>query len=468
MRREAEKQLEVDQLKGLRERIEQLEANTVIHMPTSAGDAAAGAGTSPQRAISPSCRPTSEGLDASTMRSMCRDEARRAIEELRGELLGGDLLCDELLNGGAGLRPALELLVAEMPVSGRESALNSEVAELRASVDGAAAAATAAATAEIGRLDGAFRSSLAAEVRDLGSLCEGVRIRIEALDHSAAEHIGRLSARIAELEVRAEDCTPSSRSACQRSGPAERPWSGEATTPRVALQTPRRGGPVERPANAEATTEGEPPVHGDACDAGASNLKPQPPPQLSPRSSGRGVSRQESSVSFHSVWSSGSGGMGGDPLEPSPVEVRWALPPPARLQPQVERPSDVVIQTCDSNQLPPSRPGKGLWDSRGEISTPRGEISLPSGPGKVDVLRAPSTPPKRHVPPGISANLATSPSGSALGRDSSLGGGGLVPPAAGTAPVSSRGSKGGQKELLGVVKPWALCSPGRLEVRGGC
>lgn len=78
------------------------------------------------------------------------------MEELRSELLGGDLLCDELLSGGAGLRPAIERLLCESTGPRRKDRLSSEVAELRASVDGAAAAATAAATAEIGRLDGAF------------------------------------------------------------------------------------------------------------------------------------------------------------------------------------------------------------------------------------------------------------------------------------------------------------------------
>lgn len=140
------------------------------------------------------------GADGASLRKLCRDEARSALEEMRSELLGGDLLCDELLRGGAGLRPALERLIVESPLAERERMLSEQVAGLRASVDSAVAAATAAATTEIGRLDGAFRSSLAAEVRELGSLCEGVRARIEALDESAADHIGRLSGRVAELE----------------------------------------------------------------------------------------------------------------------------------------------------------------------------------------------------------------------------------------------------------------------------
>jgi hypothetical protein len=198
-----QKQEETDEMRSLRERVEKLETNKVVHVPTCAGDAAAG-GVSPPRSLSPTGRLATEamGFDTSTLRSLCRDEARRAVEELRGELLGGDLLCDELLNGGSGLRPALERLIAETPAMrpDREHELSIEVADLRASVSGAVTAATAAATAEIGRLDGAFRSSLAAEVRDLGCLCEEVRGRIESLDQSAAEHVGRLSARITELE----------------------------------------------------------------------------------------------------------------------------------------------------------------------------------------------------------------------------------------------------------------------------
>lgn len=218
LRKAAERQLEGDQLAALRERVDQLENGTgAIRVPASAGDAAAGAVTSPRAVSSPSGRCGAEGIVAldANVRALCREEARSALEQLRGELLGGDLLCDELLSGGAGLRPALERLLSQVSAD-RECVLSAEVAELRASVDGAVAAATAAATAEIGQLDGAFRSSLAAEVRELGSVCEGVRARLEALDESAAEHIGRLSTRLSELEDPQREKASSQSAFCNR------------------------------------------------------------------------------------------------------------------------------------------------------------------------------------------------------------------------------------------------------------
>lgn len=207
LRKAAERQVEGDQLAALRERVEQLEAGAgAFRVPASAADAAAGAVTSPRAVGSPSGRGGVEAvvaLDAS-VRALCRAEAKSALEQLRCELLGGNLLCDELLSGDSAWRPALEQLL-DRACADRDYTLNTEVIELRASIDGAVAAATAAASAEIGQLDGAFRSSLAAEVRELGSVCEGVRARLEALDHSAAEHIGRLSARLTELEDQKQD-----------------------------------------------------------------------------------------------------------------------------------------------------------------------------------------------------------------------------------------------------------------------
>jgi len=463
MRASTEKQLETDELKCLRERIEQLEANTVVHMPMCAGDAGAGPVSSP-RSISPNGRfseKTIAGLDASSIRSLCRDEARRALEEVRGELMGGDLLCDELLSGGAGLRPALDRLIAESPVAHRESALSREVAELRASVDGAAAAATAAATAEIGRLDGAFRSSLAAEVRDLGSLCEGVRSRIEALDQSAAEHIGRLSARLAELEVR-----------------SVAPFRQHAEEFDVDAK-------ASEGFCSDAYERSERSFCSDAYDVGAGSVK-------SERSGGRGgygihingpsmpgtsastsMGSAQEPVSSHSLpYGCGGGGYCGDAAQ---GEVLWSPPPSGastprqhpRLQAQVQLAADdssrgmaLLLHAATTPRSSPRHSAPAAF-----VATPQGlggaSVAIGSCPSAAqaanwqpDLARAgpgkserPSTPPKRHVPPGSAVALRSSPD---------TGGGSRMDWS--SAPNSWSASKGEVK----------MQTPRGLEVRGGC
>jgi hypothetical protein len=395
LRSTAEKQLEVDQIKSLRERVEQLEASTMVPVPTSAGDAAAGAGTSP-RSISPRGRLATEalvGLDGASLRGICREEARRALEELRGELLGGDLLCDELLSGGAGLRPVLERLIAESSMAEREMALREQVAELRASVESAVAAATSAATAEIGRLDGAFRSSLAAEVRDLGCLCEGVRARIEALDQSAADHIGHLSTRVAELEeVR---CGPSSVCSRQTSGSCGATSLSSSLAFKKTLVATSAASQVRAGSSSADDTFAVP---GGVATVDA------------------GLAEQElNGLSCHM---------------PPGGEVLWAPPALSSAQGLVH-PADA------SAPVPPFCAGLA-------------PISVGTGPAKNEMWCAPSTPPKRHIPPGSAAAAAlavrasVSPSGSG-----------------GYAPGGGRSSIGGQK-----AKMWS--SPPRVEARGGC
>lgn len=456
----------------------------MIHMPTSAGDAAAGHCTSP-RSISPIGRFASDGQDASSMRSLVRDEVRRAIEELRGELLGGDLLCDELLSGGTGLRPALERIIAEAPAARCETALSSEVAELRASVDGAAAAATAAATAEIGRLDGAFRSSLAAEVRDLGSLAEGVRIRLEALDESAAEHIGRLSTRLAELEVRTE------------AGPRH----GTVVPKHIAATQMVSVVPNHIPAAAQigssrsdwkaalcTSIEGEPSIAAAvdsfaAAGMAACNLKPEwstcrgglGPAASGPMLGGGAPTAVAALVTDHSsstcsLLSTGTGMCGHSsmpaevhsspsqvPRETPQFAASLTAPPPSRLQPQGNTPA--------SGSSAPAAAGSSKIASM--QGSPLSTTAAPTvaaaacGMGNASSGNAPSTPPKRHVPAATAAAL----------RSSSPGGCGAsaAPPAAGSAPVSARSSKDGQKAKQFLdYREWAGTSPGRLEVRGGC
>lgn len=81
------------------------------------------------------------------------------------------------------------------------------------------------------------------------------------------------------------------------------------------------------------------------------------------------------------------------------------------------------------------------------------------GPGSV--MGSPSTPPKRHLPPGnVGSALRVSPGG---GRFEAAEQERWAPPAA--ANATSRSSKGGQKAPTWGVTP---ISPGRLEVRGGC
>lgn len=472
LRREAEKQLEVDQLKCLRERVEQLEANTVIHMPTSAGDAAAGggAGTSP-RSISPT-RHAISGLDASTMRSLCCEEARRALEELRGELLGGDLLCDELLRGGDGLRPALERLMAKVPTRRFDSDLSSEVAELRASVDGAAAAATAAATAEIGRLDGAFRSSLAAEVRDLGSLCEGVRNRIEALDQSAAEHIGRLGARLDELEVQAQPLADTCHRALEQvcSGVGDPMACGDVLTGDKRYEGRRHtcgdlyeGSASNAKLDQLAFQEGQ---AGQTSSLSSTSIPSMP--KMRDQFPGGGVHQRHSRTPRHDVPRDRSQEMANnqslngrvdaaceDALGRSfrqhdrtferelPGEVLFV--PPTRLQPQTASSSHGLMQ-----------PGT-LPASVSTSSSVQAACGIGAGPGKGEPLRSPSTPPKRHVPPGV----ASWSSPNAGGGGCNAGGSSA---AAGSGAFSSRrSSKGG-----GRMNEWTGISPQRLEVRGGC
>lgn len=464
MRVSAEKQLETDELKCLRERIEQLEASTVVHMPMCAGDAGAGPVSSP-RSISPNGRfseKTIAGLDASSIRSLCRDEARRALEEVRGELMGGDLLCDELLSGGAGLRPALDRLIAESPAAHRESALSREVAELRASVDGAAAAATAAATAEIGRLDGAFRSSLAAEVRDLGSLCEGVRSRIEALDQSAAEHIGRLSARLAELEVRS--LAPPRQHAEEFEGDAK---ASEGFC-------------------SDAYERSERSFCSDAYEVGAGSVKSERAggrggygmgPSMPGTSASTSIGSAQEAVSGHSFpCGGGGGGYCGDAGASAQGEVLWSPPPsgastpvckPPRLQAQVQ-PAEMAL-LLHAATTPRSSPRHSA--PAAFVATPQGlggsSVAIGSclsaaqaanwqpdlaraGPGKGE---RPSTPPKRHVPPGSAGALRSSPGT----------GGGSRMDCSSAPPNSCRASKG-----EGKMQHWTGISPQGLEVRGGC
>lgn len=422
LRNTAEKQLEADPLRSLRLRVEQLEANTVVQMQTFAGDAAAGSATS--RSISPPGRLALDGqawmnLDASSLRSLCREEARCAIEELRGELLGGDLLCDELLSGGAGLRPTLERLIDESPLGRRESALSAQVAELRASIDGATAAATAAATAEIGRLDNAFRASLASEVRELGSLCEAVRVRIEALDESAADHIGRLSARIAELEE--------------------------------TNSAPSGAGSIRTDASTAATVGSTKEDLGFACNAiwpGASFVD---------RSSA-GNKQCTGSLPSSSLLIS---------AEREEV-VKAIAPAPSRSPMEDEIPHHSVAAKGHEPLIEEPRSAKALVHSTSarDISPPPFCASLtPLNVGvscsKSGVPQAPSTPPKRHVPPGSATALRTSP-----------GGGGNIGGVSGNTTTAGRSSVGGQKDQPNWSKQWSAKSPlpktPRMEVRGGC
>lgn len=488
LRWEAEKQLEADQLKGLRERIEQLEGNAVFRMPTSSGDAAAGGGcggvTSP-RSISPNKRSGTEligSLDPSALRSICRDEARRSVEEIRGELLGGDLFCDELLSGGAGLRPALARLLAESPII-------SEVAELRASVDGAVAEATAAASAEIGRLDGAFRSSLAAEVRDLGSLCEGVRFRIEALDQSAAAHIGRLSTRLEELEVRSTEA-PAPRVLVR----ADSVQSGSSCCTQPRAERGAMGG--------EYAAGGEQHYYSDTCEAGAGHAMPRsrPPSNVpSPRAPskeypGQGLmpdptiqawgvapttSVPAADQANHSHCSVSERAF--ESIMSVPLEVHRG-PPPSRLQSQAPATTPRSTPAPSPHSTPAlgscGREAAGVAVAPFQCAAPLPFIpALPTmssptvatemihgcgmGGGPGSVMGSPSTPPKRHLPPGnVGAALRVSPGG---GRFEAGEQDRWAPPAA--ANASSRSSKGGQKATAWGVTP---ISPGRLEVRGGC
>jgi len=461
LRTTAETQLEVDQLRSLRLRVEQLEENTVVQMPTFAGDVAAGSATS--RSMSPTGRLAVDGqvctsLDAASLRALCRKEARCALEELRGELLGGDLLCDELLSGGQGLRPALERLIAESPMARRESSLSAQIAELRASIDGATAAATAAATAEIGQLDNAFRASLASEVRELGSLCEGVRGRIEALDESAADHIGRLSARMAELE---ETISAPSKSGSIRT---------DAST-----AAPSKSGSIRTDASTAATVE-------SAKDFTHS----------------LGSAKEDVGFTGNVLWPGASfvdrSSMGNrQPTGnvPSSVE-REEVPraaPPLAWQPMQDELSH------QSTLIKKSAPGQDalleeIWSARpAATSTAIRDISPPpfctgltplsigSCTAKSSVPQAPSTPPKRHMPPSSATALRTSPdircqhvpSASATALRTSPGGGGNI----GNTVVAGRNSVGGQKETQLInSKQWSSKSPlpktPRMEARGGC
>jgi hypothetical protein len=407
LRNTAEKQLEVDQLRSLRLRVEQLEANTVVHMPTFAGDAAAGSATS--RSISPTSRDGQ--ASAASLRALCREEARCALEELRGELLGGDLLCDELLSGGDGLRPALERLIGESSTANaakRETALSAQVAELRASIDGATAAATAAATAEIGRLDNAFRASLAAEVRELGSLCESVRTRIEALDESAADHIGRLSARIAELEE--TSCAPS------RAGSVRTDASTAATVGSAKDFTQSVGSGKEFTHSVGSAKD----------DVGFSGNVHRPGASFVDRSS---AGQRQNTGNAQSPRVS----MEREEVSRSTSALTW--------QP-MQAPSTATVDTS----LPP-------------FCASLSPLNIGSCPGKSPVPQGPSTPPKRHVPPGLATASRTSPgAGSTMGSH------------AGHTETSRRHSVGGHKETQpNRSKQWSSRSPSpRMEARGGC
>jgi hypothetical protein len=354
LRNSAEKQLEADQLRNLQLRVEQLEANTV-----ACGDAAAGSPTS--RSMSPTKCLGVDGQawlrpDVASLRMLCREEARCALEELRGELLGGDLPCDELLSGGQGLRPALERLISESAMARRESSMNSQIAELRASIDGATAAATAAATAEIGRLDNAFRASLASEVRELGSLCESVRVRIEALDESAADHIGRLSARIAELEE--------------------------------TNSAPSRAGSIRTDASTAATV-------GSAKDFAHSV----------------GSAKDDGGLTGNNVlWP------GASYVDRSTLGNRQPAGSPSSMF-SVER-EEVPRAAPELAWQPMQAPSTATRDaSPPPFCT--GLTPLNSCTGKSTVRQGPSTPPKRHVPPALASALRASPvSGGNPGRRS--------------------------------------------------
>jgi len=441
LRKEAEKQLEVDQLKSLRERIEQLEANTMVHVQTSSGDAAAGVtGTSP-RSMSPHSRFASEGhtgIDVSTVRSLCREEARRAIEEVRSELLGGDLLCDELLSGGAGLRPALERLFAETPTARRVS---TEVAELRTSVDGAAAAATAAATAEIGRLDGAFRSSLAAEVRDLGSLCESTRLRIESLDQSAAEHIGRLNTRLTELEVCSESC--------RTEGSAAPSFVSAAPSSHCRMDWfagPEAGEPCHFGDGAETASSMSSGRRECSNNRGHSSCPAEYPPFPS-------LSRSATPTSLNMDRCSGFAQSGGAARIDSAASLEVALS--SRLQPQVLTASSLSTPPLLATPLlatphaPPAAPALGA-----SMRMPFGHTKEMSYEPPASARgTGPSTPPKRHVPPSNAAAWS-SPERNTVGSVS-------VPPGNNCYTQSAR-------ETQKVNSKVATMSPGRREVRGGC
>lgn len=474
LRKESQEQLklhEFEHLKGLIERIEKLEANTVIHMPMSAGDAAAGAGTcTSTNSIS---QPSS---DASTIRLLCHEEAQRAIKELRAELLG--------------------------PAARRESVLSAQVAEVRDSVAGAAAMASAVATAEVGRLDGAFRSSLAAEVRDLGSLCEGVRRRIEALDQSAAEHIGRLSTRLSELELRAEPSSsaPSYVSAAPSSDSARRSERavGSGTAP---PERPSHGDTCESAAVA-ASARSERFCGFDDNVETAARLR-QPKARLSasvaaaePVPIGSSVSRCSSKESCHMGSRSGSkescykearsaskdycygnpckslcsssGGKCRDAGLGLAAEEALEQAHPIASRPTVQAQQALLsfrdeAASIMGSQMPPetastSAPASGRFcpptsGDPAQALTASGRFGPPIS-GDPSQARSPSTPPKRHGGPGSAAGYRPqSPDGCSSSNAA----------ANSSVPASCRTSKCG-----GKTAQWEWGSPARHEVRGGC
>lgn len=170
LREAAERQMETSQTSAIRDRVDQLEATVAaLRAPAPTGGVAPGK-------IAPG--------SASKSSMFSRDAQVSPLSRVRST---------EAINASnEGWGAAVEKAFSQAATV-QERMFHSEVADLRATVERSLASA---AVAELGRLDAAFRASLAAEVRELGSMCENVRARVEALDASAAEHISRLDARI--------------------------------------------------------------------------------------------------------------------------------------------------------------------------------------------------------------------------------------------------------------------------------
>lgn len=171
LRKATEKQMEDNQVNALHKRIDQLEEN-VARMcgPSPAGDMAAEIITSDLDSLVSTFHSDvncdSPQVHWSHASTGCKDELQNAVEVAWADQV-------------------------------QKRALQSEVAELRAAVEKGFVSTT---MAELGRLDGELRGSLAAEVRELGCICESVRFRVEALDRKAAEHVSRLDARLDAIE----------------------------------------------------------------------------------------------------------------------------------------------------------------------------------------------------------------------------------------------------------------------------
>jgi len=101
-------------------------------------------------------------------------------EELRQELLGAPSVCDKT-----------------WPNKDELNELCEEIAALKEEVK-------LSGSAELGRIDNAFRATLAAEVRDLGALCEGTRRRMEAAETNSTALLAKLELRLGAVETELE------------------------------------------------------------------------------------------------------------------------------------------------------------------------------------------------------------------------------------------------------------------------